>query len=101
MKENIARRSGIRRLLGIAAVVGMLAAGAVVGVAAPAAAADSWRTISTNTSCTSYSFGRLCTVRTTQLRQVSYCTRPPILNPYGNMTWAQYCLRYTERSYWA
>ncbi len=77
----------------------MVGMGSVVAVAGPASA-STWKVISTHTSCYTYSFGTLCTKKTTSLRQEPYCTSPPIKNPYSQMSWATYCLRYSETTYW-
>jgi|GEM_PF-4276438 len=78
-----------------------LSLGAVVAVSGPASAATpAWIVISSSTSCFHYSFGTLCTTKTTSKRNVSYCTSPPISNPWGSMAWATYCIKYTETSYW-
>lgn len=62
-------------------------------LAAPAQASDPWKTISSSSKCHTYSYGRSCLVTKTQLRQVSYCTKPYVKNPYAQISWATYCLR--------
>lgn len=82
------------------AVIGISGAIAGVALVAQPAAADSWRTISSDENCYTYSYGRTCTTTVTQMRDVPYCTDPPIDDPFGTMGWANYCMRYDETTRW-
>lgn len=94
-------RKSVRMRRAVAGVVGAMLVGVipVVILSGPASAAT-WKVISSKTSCTTYSFGTLCTKKATSLRQEKYCTKPSIKNPYSQMSWATYCLRYKETTHW-
>lgn len=97
--------SRLRRVAMSAALV--LGSGvATVAVASPAEAAT-WHTVSKSTSCHTYSFGTMCTVKRHKFRQhSSYCRNwnPDPENWYKatltSLSMYQYCYRYSESTYW-
>jgi hypothetical protein len=87
--------------LALTAVAGTLA------VAEPASA-STWKLVWRSTSCHTYSFGRLCTVKSRYFRSGdAYCEsyNPDPTNWYlavlTNLSMYQYCYKYTETTYWA
>ncbi|BCB89317.1 hypothetical protein [Phytohabitans suffuscus] len=94
------RRGALAIALAVAAATGSLA------VAQPASA-STWHVVSQSTSCYTYSFGTLCTVKTHSFRaHDSYCNsyNPDPTNWYRafltSLSMYQYCYRYSETTYW-